>query len=143
MAAVGMLTPFVESLFVSIFSRLSKRGVEIGDPSSPPMYASLDNFWDPHYVKTNGKIRKGSPVDGIMRLSNSTRLQAYLPHDLETVLTALFSYRNKMFHLGFEWPERERKKFSKRIAEHGWTDWFSNSSHDHKTMGLLHAHKLH
>ena len=132
MSAVGMLAPFVESLFVSIFSGLHRRGVENGDPASLQTDASLDHFWDPHYVKINDKMEKRFLVDGVMRLSRSTGLQAYLPHDLEAVLTALFSYRNKMFHHGFEWPQRERENFNKRIADEGWTDWFSNSSHDHK-----------
>ena len=132
MAAVGMLAPFVESLFVSIFSGLNKYEVEHGYPSSPSRDASLDHFWDPHYTKITGKMRKGGLVDGIMRLSNSTRLQTYLPDDLKTVLTALFSYRNKMFHNGFEWPEKERQNFNNRIEEEGWADWFSCSTHDHK-----------
>ena len=132
MAAVGMLVPFIEALFVSIFSGLNKHGLEHGYPSSPTKDASLDHFWDPHYMKINGKMRKGGLVDGIMRLSNSTGLQARLPRDLETVLTALFSYRNKMFHNGFEWPEKERQNFNNRIKEEGWSDWFSCSTHDHK-----------
>ena len=132
MWALGMLAPFVESLFVSILSGLRLRGVANGNTSGPPMDTSLDHFWDPHYVKSNGEMSKGSLVEGIMRISNSTRLQAYFPHDLKAVLTALFAYRNKTFHHGFEWPEQERENFNDRIAKDGWTDWFSYSSHDHK-----------
>ena len=132
MSTVGMLAPFIESLFVAIFSHLGKREAENKKMSGPTTAASSARFWDPHYMERAGKMQKGGLVDGIVRLSHSTRLEPYLPRDLEAVLRALFSYRHKMFHHGFEWPERERDKFQKRIAEEGWTDWFSNSEHDHK-----------
>ena len=132
MSTVGMLAPFIESLFVAIFSHLGKREAGIKTASGPATVASSAHLWDPHDVERAGKMKKDGLVNGIVRLSHSTRLASYLPNDLEAVLTALFSYRHKMFHHGFEWPEHEREKFQRRIAEKGWTDWFSNSSHDHK-----------
>ena len=132
MSTVGMLAPFIESLFVAIFSHLGKRKARNKNASGPTTDASSAHFWDPHYVERAGKMKKDGLVNGIVRLSHSTRLASYLPHDLKPVLTALFSYRNKMFHHGFEWPEHEREKFQERITEEGWTDWFSSSSHDHK-----------
>jgi hypothetical protein len=42
-------------------------------------------------------------------------------------------YRNKNFHLGFEWPTAERAKFKKRISAENWPkDWFEQSSSGHK-----------
>jgi hypothetical protein len=47
-----------------------------------------------------------------------------MPSNLEPVLQALFEYRNKMFHRGFEWPSVEREQFERKRAS--WpSDWFS------------------
>jgi len=44
-------------------------------------------------------------------------------------LSALFSYRNKIFHHGLEWPLEERVKFLKTASSKGWTeDWFAQST---------------
>lgn len=132
MTAAVMIVPFVESLFVSIFNRLRTHDAVYNAASSYSAFASAENFWDPHYAESGGRLKKGSLVDGIVRLSDATSLATYLPQDLKAVLTALFSYRNKVFHHGFEWPTCEREKFCSRIAEEGWTDWFSYSSSDNR-----------
>lgn len=50
------------------------------------------------------------------------------------MLDALFKYRNKMFHNGFEWPKDERAKFERLIVTSGWpSDWFSRSTSNHET----------
>ena len=130
MTAAVMIVPFVESLFVSIFNSLRMHGEINKITSSHSAYTSAKKFWDPHYAESHGQLTKGSLVDGIMRLSNATGLATCLPYDLKTILTALFSYRNKVFHHGFEWPKCEREKFYTRIAEEDWADWFSYSSSD-------------
>lgn len=131
MTAAVMIVPFVESLFVSIFNRLRTHDAVNKVTSSHSASASAENFWDPHYAESGGRPRKGL-ADGIIRLSDATGLATHLPQDLKAVLTALFSYRNKVFHHGFEWPTHEREKFWDRIAEEGWTDWFSCSSSDNR-----------
>ena len=132
MTAAVMIVPFVESLFVSIFNRLRTHDAVYKATSSHSAFASAKNFWDPHYAESGGRLRKGPLVDGIIRLSGATGLATDLPQDLKAVLTALFSYRNKVFHRGFEWPPGEREKFWDRIAEEGWTDWFSCSTSDNR-----------
>ena len=127
MSTVGMLAPFIESLFVAIFSHLGKREARNKNASGPTTDASYAHFWDPHYVERAGKMKKDGLVNGIVRLSHSTRLAS---HDLEAVLTALFSYRNKMFHHGFEWPEHEREKFRGLQRKAGRTGF--QISHDRK-----------
>lgn len=131
MTAAVMIVPFVESLFVSIFNRLRTHGAVYKATSSHSAFASAENFWDPHYAESGRRPRKGL-VDGIIRLSDATGLATHLPQDLKAVLTALFSYRNKVFHHGFEWPTHEREKFWDRIAQEGWTDWFSCSTSDNR-----------
>lgn len=132
MTAAVMIVPFVESLFVSIFNRLRTHDAVYNATSSHSAFASAENFWDPHYAEGGGQLRKGPLVDGIIRLSDATGVATYFPQDLKAVLTALFSYRNKVFHHGFEWPTGERENFLGRVAQEGWTNWFSHSSSDNR-----------
>jgi hypothetical protein len=107
MAAVGMLAPFLESLFVQAFY-------------------GMREFFDLHHMTLNSKRRqrmqhanrwnchrlpngKTNLVDGIFDLAAATGLSIHLPIDLRPTLDALYGYRNKNFHLGLEWPEADRK----------------------------------
>ena len=131
MAAVGMLAPFVESLFVSIFSGLRKRQQqEDGNAQAADVRTagSMAEFWDPHFVFERGG-RRIDLVVGIKQLSASTGLTEFLPGDYEKTLSALVAYRNKMFHNGFEWPMEERLRFDERIRSESWpADWFEKST---------------
>lgn len=85
------------------------------------------NRWDCQYASSNPKNKH--VVAGIVELAEVTGLAANLPIDLKSTLTALFAYRNKLFHLGFEWPGRDREAFAKRISNEGWpADWFSQAT---------------
>lgn len=109
MSAVGMLAPFVESLFVAVFNGLRE------DPDGLPIS-----------LRTLGK---GAVGGIIMRHSASIGLKRFLPDGYEKTLSALFAYRNKMFHNGFEWPMEERHKFSEQIRKRGWPrGWFKKST---------------
>jgi hypothetical protein len=72
-------------------------------------------------------------VQGIFELAVATGLDKHLPGNTRMTLEALYGYRNKNFHLGFEWPAEERGKFEKRISSDSWPkEWFEYSSSDHK-----------
>lgn len=127
MSAVGMLAPFVESLFASIFHGLSERapGDAVSDPRAK---ATKTQYWNPKIV-----FGKDSPRDdivaGIEQLATSTGLQPFLPDGYRRTLSALFGYRNNMFHNGFEWPLEARQKFANRITGEGWPSaWFSQAT---------------
>ena len=136
MAAVGMLAPFVESIFFQSF-------VQIGEiyqksnktlPTHPRWKNSSSKRWDCHFVwNTTGKQnwRKDLSV-GIQQMAEEIRLTPRLPLNLARILEALFSYRNSMFHNGFEWPEKERRDFQEKIQKHGWSDWFHYATHEGK-----------
>ena len=135
MAAVGMLAPFIESLFVSIFSGLRKyvqsqeQWLKVTTPGSLP---SQDEFWDPRFVFDPGG-RRIAIVDGIKQLARTIGLSKYLPSGYDKVLKALFEYRNKIFHLGFEWPKEERMKFDKRVKSGELpAEWFRTATRDDK-----------
>jgi hypothetical protein len=55
-------------------------------------------------------------------------LTAYLPADLHGTLDPLYSYRNKMFHNGLEWPARECQRFARHIEQAKWQKWFESAT---------------
>ena len=132
MAAVGMIAPFIESMFGQAF-----QGIERGVAAATPIpiehvrwHQSAKDQWNCRYVWKNGR-RHTDLVRGIVQLADATGLLAYLPKDVVNTLSALFEYRNKMFHFGFEWPIEERIRFEKHRS--GWPrTWFSMSTSDEK-----------
>ena len=128
MSAVGMLAPFIESLFVAIFEGLRKRQGSAADDTR--RQRADDQFWNPQ-IFFDKDSTKTNLVKGISQLAVSCGLQSFLPTDYEKSLSALFAYRNNMLHNGFEWPADTIRKFSNRIASEKWPeDWFTSADRD-------------
>ncbi len=129
MAAVGMLAPFVESLFYQAFCGIQKtffEGVDL--PNSHDRWQQPEKYmWDCHYVLDKG-IRRRGIVEGILQTAEGVGLKEYLPNCLKQTLSALFSYRNMMFHNGFEWPIEKRKKFAESINNDWPKTWFQSAT---------------
>lgn len=126
MAAVGMLAPLIETIFHQAFQAMFHHRPAIANQefNHKRWQQSVKDQWDCHFVWEKGRRNKDL-VKGILQLAEAVELTPYLPDDLEPTLQALFGYRNKMFHCGFEWPVEERQRFAKRIDESGWpVDWF-------------------
>lgn len=127
MAAAGMLAPLIESIFYQAFQGIRTR---LAATSSPPgnharWQQPAEDQWDCHFVWKSGR-RSTNLVDGILQLAEAVSLARHFPEDLRATLDALFAYRNKMFHCGFEWPLPERRAFQKRINDSGWPQtWFA------------------
>jgi hypothetical protein len=131
LSAVGMLAPFAESLFCNAFLGIRDLLTRCALPLNSNARSALaaDKEWDAHF--DNGGHT--NLVEGIMSLATVTGIDTYFPVDFRKSITALFSYRNKNLHYGFEWPQIEREKFWVRIANEGWqSSWFEHSSSDHK-----------
>ncbi len=127
MSAVGMLAPLVETIFYQCFQGIGKQFYPAIQPFGTRERWNVAHGiqWDCHFVVVKGKIHNDL-VRGIFQLSDAIGLTSLFPADLNTVLSALFTYRNKMFHNGFEWPVDERKRFAKKIKDDGWPSaWFS------------------
>jgi hypothetical protein len=127
MSAVGMLAPLVETVFYQCFQSIGKRFYPATHPhkTHDRWHATHGLQWDCHFVVAHGRTHKDI-VKGIFQLSDAVGLTPRFPADLKAVLSALFAYRNSMFHHGFEWPVEERERFAKRIESEGWpADWFS------------------
>lgn len=130
MSAVGMLAPFVESLFMSIFKAVRIDRPEQEKAEDARTVALQNDYWNPRFVFRRG-VRSIDLIEGIKQLADSTGLVRYLPDHLGQTLSALFAYRNKMFHHGLEWPMDERRNFGERILNEGWpSEWFATSSTD-------------
>ncbi|HEY4231995.1 MAG TPA: hypothetical protein VGM76_01085 [Lacipirellulaceae bacterium] len=129
MAAVGMIAPFVESMFHQIFQGIR---LHLSKGGSPPnehgrWEQPAEDQWDCDYVWKGGR-RSKHLADGILQLAEAVGLISYLPVSLEQTLPALFGYRNKMFHCGFEWPVVERERFRQHRIKEKWpVDWFSDA----------------
>lgn len=132
MSACGMLVPMLESLFVATFAGmrdLKAPVMPVTPTGARAAHIAHRNFWDPHYSFNAGGHASRAILLGIEQLAESTGLKSHLPNDTMQLLDALFTYRNRMFHQGFEWPMAERKKFDKLIADKGWPpDWFVKST---------------
>lgn len=130
MAAVGMLAPLMESIFYQSFHATRHHLSTLVNPGDNHQrwQQSVEDQWDCHFVWNNGR-RSKNLVEGILQLAEAIKLSPYLPSDLKFVLQALFEYRNKMFHCGFEWPIEERQRFAMRIDGSRWpADWFTKAT---------------
>jgi hypothetical protein len=138
MAAVGMLAPMFEALFTNVFAAMGREAApKLVFPSSDDgltvrqRRANADR-WDPHVV-FDSKGRREDLVAGIQQLAAETGLEANLPADYGKVITGLFSYRNMMFHNGFEWPVERRAAFASQLKSQGLPEeWFRSSFHNHE-----------
>lgn len=133
MAAVGMLAPLLESILCRSFLGLG-HVLETGTAplnSHRRWQCSTKKRWDCHFVVTNNGCTKKNFVEGVLQLADAIGLSSHLPEDLRPTLQALFEYRNKMFHFGFEWPTVERKRFQERTT--AWrSDWFATATSEHE-----------
>lgn len=132
MAAVGMLAPFLETVFHQCFLGVGARWPGRAAPNL--VFArwgmSPADRWNCHLIPAGAKARPDL-VRGVVQLAEATGLARRLPPDYQTTLAALFGYRNKMFHCGLEWPTAERAAFKERIEKEGWpAAWFPAATID-------------
>ena len=123
-AAVGLIAPLFESLLKSAFRIFEE---EIGD--SPfrkdvdACWRSAERWdWDPGYYWKNGKRQKDL-VEGTLQIARSIGFVKHLPPNLKTTLTAIFSHRNEMLHVGLEGDDKQ-DQFKNWLARSGRQKWF-------------------
>jgi hypothetical protein len=128
MAAVGMLAPLIESIFSQAFLSIKRYfPLRKNYPSHQRWILDIKEEWNCHYVLTHRK--KKDVAEGIWQLADAVGLAALLPAQTEDILKALFTYRNRMFHNGFEWPIEERRRFEDLVKK--WpASWFQSSKTD-------------
>ena len=125
LAAVGMLAPLIEAVFVQMFRQLGRVGEDAPETHQREQLAHAD-LWDPHvFFRKSG--RDDNLVEGVLQLADMNGLTGRLPTDTKQVLTALFSYRNAMLHNSLEWPVDRRASFESRNGSAWPHEWFSSS----------------
>ena len=83
-------------------------------------------------TKATGQEWRGRNVPSkIMKIVDQFET-SLVPKELEPTLRALFTYRNKMFHWGLEWPSEERREFRQFIRDSGWPDWWFSWAEDRR-----------
>ncbi len=125
MAAVGMLAPFVESLLFHAFLGIGEhfKAPTLPNPSHARWMLKAQDQWDCH-CDASGRINL---VQGVLDLGRKIGMDTELTADLEATLSALFKYRNAMFHEGFEWTTLGRTTFAAAAA--AWpAAWFSQAT---------------
>lgn len=129
MAAVGMLAPLIESIFSQAFQSMKRYFPSRENyPTHQRWMPAIKEEWDCHYVSLQAGKKKDI-AEGIWQLADAVGLAALLPRQTEDILKALFTYRNRMFHHGFEWPVEERERFATLVKK--WpSSWFQSSKTD-------------
>lgn len=125
MAAVGMLAPLIESMLKRAFLGIRDFLVQRQDPLIHSVRPHM-----PEALRWKCQCVRGGREDlvrGVLELVDDLGLSTFLPNDLKATLEALFGYRNKNLHCGFEWPEDELRKFDERFAREWPPHWFTSA----------------
>ncbi|RWO22122.1 hypothetical protein [Mesorhizobium sp.] len=127
LSAVGMIVPMLETIFAQAFHSLGAKYAAkgIAPPDHKRWRRAKDHpeRWNVqwYFGKNDGRV---DIVSGLPQLCDAIELSAHLrPDDIDWIV-ALFSYRNRMFHGGFEWSIPQRQMFVALIAERGWDRYF-------------------
>jgi hypothetical protein len=127
LAAVGMLAPLIESILVQSFAGIKAKLSGVITVQAPRSNGPDHEIWNcRRYI--NKRRWQNDIVRGTLQLADAIGMTAMLPKSMPQTLAALVAYRNKNFHLGFEWPIEERAGFQTRIESEGWGDWFKAST---------------
>lgn len=125
MSVIAMLAPFIESMFKEAFT-----GIRLALESRDQLPSSRHGRWQMEAAKQwdcRYKSVSARPdlVGGILELADAIDVARDFPVDLASTLRALFAYRNRMFHWGFEWPQAQRLAFAALILSERWpAEWF-------------------
>lgn len=129
--------PLLESLFTRAFDRFRLACQCLAQPNHVRWTAQLtqsDEFkrWSPcwHFYKQDRPPRNDF-LKGYRQVLEAIGFDGTLPeksHEAQ-VMAALFMYRNKSLHHGYEWPERTRAAFVENLKQQSrayqrWKDWF-------------------
>jgi len=127
LSAIGMIVPMIETIFAQTLHALGAKYVAKG--IAPPVHKRWQRAGD-HPQRWNvqwcfsGDDARNDIVSGLPQFSEASGLSAHLqPEDLDWIV-ALLSYRNRMFHGGFEWSIPQRQMFVNLIAEREWDRYF-------------------
>ncbi|CUX06668.1 Yma [Agrobacterium tumefaciens str. B6] len=133
MAALGMFAPLIESIFTHTFRALHRmyRSSETPFPAHERwtrLPEEMIDRWSANIYVDVEAARTDLPA-GIKQLSHAVGLSKFITKSDFRLVNALLNYRNRMFHMGFEWPLEDRQKFEKLVNQNRWETFFTSSRH--------------
>jgi hypothetical protein len=130
LSAIGMIVPMAESVFSQSFHSLGSMYVakELEPPDHPRWQRAGPHpeRWNCQWYFSRDEPRNDI-ISGLAQLSEATGLSAYLQPDMMDWIAAMLSYRNRMFHGGFEWSLAQRDHFESLIAARKWDKYFQSA----------------
>ncbi len=138
---VGAICPLFEFLFIRAFGRFQNMFQQTELTKSHIRWTAdmdEDKRWNPkfYYDKKDKKTKENLP-DGYWQLLEAIG-HADSISDLDAeIIYALFLYRNRVLHSGYEWPKNVRKKFCDVLKDRSknysrWMDWFEVGRDDNE-----------
>lgn len=131
MAAIGMIAPMVESTLGQSLAALGN--MYETKKIAPPVHkrwtraGTHKERWNCQFHFNNKKEAKNNILEGFPQLAAASGLEPFLPPGFHSWFKAMFSYRNSMFHGGFEWSLERRSAFRESIEKNGWEQFFTCS----------------
>lgn len=130
LSAIGMIVPMMESVFSQSFQALG--AMYDAKAMQPPEHqrwkraGTHEKRWNCQWYFGQDGARNDI-ICGIPQLSEATGLSPYLQEDITDWIAAMLTYRNRMFHGGFEWSLEQRDQFEKLIVEKAWDKYFQSA----------------
>ena len=130
LSAIGMIVPMVESVFSQSFQSLGSmyaaKHMEPPDHRRWKRAGEHAERWNCQWYFGRGEPRHDI-ISGLPQICEATGLSSYLEPDIMDWLAAMLSYRNRMFHGGFEWSLGQRDQFDILIATKKWENYFQSA----------------
>lgn len=127
LSAIGMVVPMMESVFAQSFQSLGSMYVakQIAPPDHKRWRRAGQHHerWNCQWYFDRDEPRNDI-ISGLPQLSEAVGLSTYLEPDTMDWIAAMLSYRNRMFHGGFEWSLPQRDQFERLIAARNWDKYF-------------------
>jgi hypothetical protein len=124
--AVAALAPMFEGMFAHEFMVLRLiNGDKVPDGEHRRCKKDAEVFWNPKLSVNRKDELEQNVQQGSVQILTALNLIKRFPPKFKSATEALFTYRNRSLHDGYEWPKEKRVKFKKLIDGHGWGDWFS------------------
>ncbi|OWO89717.1 hypothetical protein B5E41_30015 [Rhizobium esperanzae] len=124
MAAIGMIAPMVESTLGQSLAALGEMYTRKN--LTPPEHKRWKRAngdparWNCQIYFNNKGEPKNNILEGFPQLAAASGLEQFLSPGFHTWFKAMFTYRNFMFHGGFEWSLERRAAFKEAIEKNGW-----------------------
>ncbi|MGO7821237.1 hypothetical protein ACC684_28715 [Rhizobium ruizarguesonis] len=132
MAAIGMIAPLIESTLGQSLAALGdmydRKNISPGKHERWTRAEKHKARWNCQFYYNGKKEAKNNIILGMPQLAGACGLHKFLSQDFMTWFEAMFTYRNFMFHGGFEWTIERRDFFEKESQKKGWDRFFTCST---------------